>query len=144
MLEECALSGPMVFSDPYVSSSPVVGRAVADLRGFTDSRELALAGHRSRAVPAGAIHELMITDEDARLEGRVDRVALLAFFEVVEAGVILLDGVVTIGDAQVGVVAGFDETHMPNHQNICLRGELRDGESLRIAVGDRVEIAGAG
>lgn len=138
------MSGPMVFTDPYVSSSPVVGRVVAVLRGVTDRRGLALAGHRSRAVPAGVVHELMITDEDARLEGRVDRVALLAFFEVVEAGVILLDGAVRIGETQVGAVAGFDETHMPNHQNICLRGALRDGESLKIAVGDRVEISGVG
>ncbi len=136
------MSGPMVFADPYVSSSPVVGRVVAVLRGVTDLRGLEFAGHRSRAVPAGAVHEFMITDENARLEGRVDRVALLAFVEIIEAGVILLDAAVTIGETLIGVVAGFDETHMPNHQNICLRGERRDGESLGIAVGDRVEIAG--
>lgn len=136
------MSGPMVFANPYASSAPVVGRVVAVLRGVTEHRGLLLAGHRSRAVVAGAVHELMITDEDARLEGRVDRVALLAFFEIVEAGVILLDAAVTIADVPVGVVAGFDETHMPNHQNICLRGDLRDGETRLIAVGDRVEIAG--
>lgn len=138
------MSGPMVFADPYVASSPVAGRVVAVLRGVTDQRGLQLAGHRSRAVPAGIVHELMITDEDVRLEGRVDRVALLAFFEVVDGGVILLDSAVTIGGQEVGVVAGFDETHMPNHQNICLRGKLHDGEMLKIVVGDRVEIAGIG
>ena len=138
------MSGPMVFGDPYVSSSAVVGRVVAVLRGVTETRGLALAGHRSRAVTTGAVHELMITDEDARQEGRVDRVALLAFVEILEAGVILLDADVTIGDASVGVIAGFDETHMPNHQNICLRGDLQDGESRSIAVGDKVVIAGVG
>ncbi|MCC6935256.1 MAG: hypothetical protein IT333_01975 [Thermomicrobiales bacterium] len=138
------MSGPMVFGDPYASSSAVVGRVVAVLRGVTETRGLALAGHRSRAVTTGAVHELMITDEDARQEGRVDRVALLAFVEILEAGVILLDADVTIGDASVGVIAGFDETHMPNHQNICLRGDLQDGESRSIAVGDKVVIAGVG
>jgi len=138
------MSGPMVFGDPYVSSSAVVGRVVAVLRGVTETRGLALAGHRSRAVTTGAVHELMITDEDARQEGRVDRVALLAFVAILEAGVILLDADVTIGDASVGVIAGFDETHMPNHQNICLRGDLQDGESRSIAVGDKVVIAGVG
>ncbi len=138
------MSGPMVFGDPYASSSAVVGRVVAVLRGVTETRGLALAGHRSRAVTTGAVHELMITDEDARQEGRVDRVALLAFVEILEAGVILLDADVTIGDASVGVIAGFDETHMPNHQNICLRGDLQDGEARSIAVGDKVVIAGVG
>lgn len=138
------MSGPMVFGDPYASSSAVVGRVVAVLRGVTETRGLALAGHRSRAVTAGAVHELMITDEDARQEGRVDRVALLAFVEILEAGVILLDADVTIGSASVGVIAGFDETHMPNHQNICLRGSLEDGESRSIVVGDNVIIAGVG
>jgi len=138
------MSGPMVFGDPYASSSAVVGRVVAVLRGVTETRGLALAGHRSRAVTTGAVHELMITDEDARQEGRVDRVALLAFVEILEAGVILLDADVTIGDASVGVIGGFDETHMPNHQNICLRGDLQDGESRSIAVGDKVVIAGVG
>lgn len=138
------MSGPMVFGDPYASSSAVVGRVVAVLRGVTETRGLALAGHRSRAVTTGAVHELMITDEDARQEGRVDRVALLAFVAILEAGVILLDADVTIGDASVGVIAGFDETHMPNHQNICLRGDLQDGESRSIAVGDKVVIAGVG
>jgi hypothetical protein len=30
---------------------------------------------------------------------------------------------------------------MPNHQNICLNGDLSDGESIGIAVGDVVRIA---
>jgi hypothetical protein len=83
----------------------------------------------------------MITDEATDVETTVNRVALIAFFEVLEGGVILLDDQVTIGDRLVGTVAGFDETHMPNHQNICLNGELSDGESIAIAVGDPVRIA---
>ena len=136
------MSGPAVFGkNPYVAKSDVKGRVVAVLRGVTDQRGLYLTAFRSRAVPAGEIHELMITDEDCDVESTVNRVALIAFFEVQDGGVILLDDRVTIGDRVVGTVAGFDETHMPNHQNICLRGELRDGESIEIRVGDAVTLA---
>jgi hypothetical protein len=120
--------------------SPVRGRIVAVLRGVTDHRGLFLTSYRSRAVPNGEIHELMITDESADIETTVNRVALIAFFEVTDGGVILLDDTVVIGDQVVGVVAGFDETHMPNHQNICMRGELRDGESFAIQLGAPVII----
>ena len=136
------MSGPAVFGkNPYVAKSDVTGRVVAVLRGVTDQRGLYLTAFRSRAVPAGAVHELMITDEDLDVESTVNRVALIAFFEVLDGGVILLEDQVTIGEQLVGTVAGFDETHMPNHQNICLRGELKDGETLNIGVGDRVTIA---
>lgn len=136
------MSGPAVFGkNPYVAKSDVSGRVVAVLRGVTDRRGLYLTAFRSRAVPAGEIHELMITDEDCDIETTVDRVALIAFFEVRDGGVILIDDRVTIADRAIGSVAGFDETHMPNHQNICLRGERRDGDSFAIRVGDPVRIS---
>ncbi len=136
------MSGPAVFgANPYVSKSAVSGRVVAVLRGVTDQRGLYLTAFRSRAVPAGEIHELMITDEQCDIESTVNRVALIAFFEVLEGGVILLADSLSIGHRVIGTVAGFDETHMPNHQNICLRGELTDGESVKIQVGDVVRIA---
>src|SRR3712207_6302655 len=54
------MSGPSAFgTNPYVSKTPVVGRVVAVLRGVTDRRGLFLTEYRSRAVPAGEIHELM-------------------------------------------------------------------------------------
>jgi len=136
------MSGPAVFGkNPYVAKSDVTGQVVAVLRGVTDRRGLFLTAHRSRAVPSGEIHELMITDEVPDIESTVNRVALIAFFEVTVGGVILLDDYVTIGERVVGSIAGFDETHMPNHQNICLRGELSDGDALEIHVGDPVRIA---
>ncbi len=136
------MSGPAAFgTNPYVAKSDVSGRVVAVLRGVTDQRGLYLTAFRSRAVPAGEIHELMITDENCDVETTVNRVALIAFFEVLDGGVVLLDDTVTIGERIVGSVAGFDETHMPNHQNICLSGELRDGESIEIRVGERIRIS---
>lgn len=130
------MSGPAVFGpDVYASRRDVQGRIVAVLRGVTDRRDLYLTELRSRAVPRYIVHELMTTDEPASLGNTVNRVALLGFFEVEVGGVILVGDSVYAGDKLLGTVAGFNETHMPNHQNICLKSdELADGESLGLAI----------
>jgi len=117
-----------------------VGRVVAVLRGTTEQRGLQITSYRSRAVPVGEIHELMITDEDASLESTVNRVALLAFFEITSGGVVLIGDRVVAGEVDLGVVAGFDETHMPNHQNICLLGTWLDGADVGIELDAVVQI----
>jgi hypothetical protein len=84
----------------------------------------------------------MVTDEDAQLESTVNRVALLAFFEVEAGGVLLVGDRVTSGARELGRLAGYDETHMPNHQNICVVGsDFRDGETLGLQVGDELTFA---
>lgn len=137
-----ALSGPAVFGpDVYVAASDVLGRVVVVLRGKTDQRGLQLEAHRSRATPRYEIHELMLTDEAAETSTSVDRVGLIAFFEVLHGGVILVGGSVYLGHRLLGSVAGFNETHMPNHLNVCLRADaLIDGEELGLQPGDIVRI----
>lgn len=77
----------------------------------------------------------MVTDESAGPGDTVMRVALTCFFEVEQPGVLLIGSEVYAGDIRLGVVAGFDDTHMPNHQNICLRSDaLVDGKSAGIEV----------
>lgn len=132
------MSGPAVFGpDVYATRRDVDGVVVAVLRGVTDRRGLYLTELRSRAVARYAVHELMITDEPADLESTVNSVALIAFFEVANSGVLLVGDQVFWGDTLLGTVAGFNETHMPNHQNICLKAaEIQDGEMLGLAVED--------
>lgn len=134
------MSGFLVYgTDVYASRRDLRGRIVTVLRGVTDQRGLELKEFRSRAAPAGVIHELMSTDEDATPGDRVDRVALIGFFEVEAGAVILVGDEVWSGTTLLGTVAGFDETHMPNHQNICLRtADLSDGEALGLSVEDAV------
>jgi hypothetical protein len=134
------LSGPALFGpDPYASKRPVVGRIVVVLRGVTEQRGLALTDYRSRAVPRGQVHELMLTDEAADTGSRVDRVALLAFFEIEAGGVLLVGDRVSCGARELGRLAGFDETHMPNHQNICLVSQdFRDGATQGLELGDEL------
>ena len=137
------MPGPGVFgANPYVSKRAVAGRIVAVLRGVTDQRGLSLTAFRSRAAPRWQIHELMLTYEVAELETTVNRVALLAFFEVEVGGVLLVGDRVTSGARELGSLAGFNDTHMPNHQNICLISkELCDGATLGLEVGDELRFA---
>jgi hypothetical protein len=136
------MSGPDVFGkDPYVSKTPVRGRVVAVLRGVSEHRGLFIEEYRSRAVVGHSVHELMVTDELVEASTTVDRVGLIAFIEVVDAGVILLDDHVLVAGVDVGSVAGFNDTHMPNHQNICLYGSLLDGAALGIELNAEVLIS---
>lgn len=41
----------------------------------------------------------------------------------------------------VGEIAGFDQTHLPNHQNIVMKAkEIRSGVELGMRLGDRIII----
>ncbi|HUG14081.1 MAG TPA: hypothetical protein VMM78_03600 [Thermomicrobiales bacterium] len=136
------MSGPDVFGEsPYFSKTDVVGQVVAVLRGVTDQRGLQIEGYRSRAVRAGDVHELMITDEPADIGKTVNHVALIAFFEVTQGGVLLQHDRVTIDGADIGRLAGFNETHMPNHQNICLVGIVQDGAALGVTLCSEVRVS---
>lgn len=134
------MSGPAVFGpNVYASRRDVDGMVVAVLRGVTDQRGLYLTELRSRAVSRHAVHELMITNELADLETTVNHVALIAFFEVTASGVLLVGDEAYWGETLLGTVAGFNETHMPNHQNICLTAaEIQDGETLGLALEDTI------
>ena len=137
------MSGPEVFgTHPYAANRALSGEVVTVLRGVTGQRGLALERYRSRAVAAGQVHELMTTNQpDAQPGAIVDAVALIGFFEVSRSGVILVGSRVSVGGIALGVVAGFDDTHMPNHQNICLLvDDFRDGVGLGLSVGDLVRI----
>jgi hypothetical protein len=138
------MSGPDAFgTNPYADNRPVSGELVTILHGVTDDRGLVLEAYRSRAVVAGQVHELMTTNRQGVGPGdTVDDVALIGFFEVSRSGVLLIGSRVTVGGHDLGTIAGFDDTHIPNHQNICLQvDDLHDGLDLGLSVGDLVRFA---
>jgi len=58
-----------------------------------------------------------------------------------------MGGIVAVGDKVqierkfVGEIAGFDQTHLPNHQNIVMKAkEIRSGVELGMRLGDRIII----
>ena len=123
----------------YGDRRPVVGEVVALLHVTFEERGLELIQSKSRALCEGEIHELMITDEEgAAPGGGADRVSAIAFFEVKEGGLIVVGDGVTLNDAFLGAVAGYDMTHMPNHMNVLVYSESLDSGPIR--VGDEITI----
>lgn len=128
----------MFKENPYVRKADVTGRLVVLLRGKYRERGLSLIKPISRALNAGEVHELIITDQDAQPGDTVNPIAYLGFFVVENPGVIVKGDELCAGGRVIGVLAGYDETHMPNHLNIVVHGERRDGEERGLALGDLI------
>lgn len=128
----------------YAAKSDIRGRIAVVLRGLLENRNLNLITPISRAFPVGTIIELIGTDEEnAGPGGTVQRIAYIGFVELLDGGVLLTGDPVSIKGVRVGTIAGFDDTHMPNHQNTILRMEKRiAGADLGFVPGDPVCIHG--
>jgi len=120
----------------YGKRKQIEGEVVALLHVNFEDRGLRLIETKSRAVRLNEIHELMITDEDAAPGGGADSVRAIAFFEVTKPGLIVVGDKVTVGVKPLGTLAGYDETHMPNHMNILVKAPSLDEPEIR--VGDKV------
>jgi hypothetical protein len=128
----------------YHSKSPIRGRVVTVLQGQLENRSLQLIKPISRTFPAGTIIELIATDEPGAVPGgTADRIAYIAFVELLDGGVLLAGDPVLIGGREIGRIAGYDDTHMPNHQNTIISvDQRRSGADLGISLGDPVLIPG--
>jgi hypothetical protein len=132
-------------ADPYAAKTPVSGSLAVVLRTRMEDRGLALIKQPSRCVRRYDIHELILTDEaDAKPGAAVNRIAYLGFLEIEQGGVIVSGDGVWLDGRHIGTLAGFDETHMPNHLNIVIRAAaLADGLELGAALGMSVKFASA-
>lgn len=126
--------------NPYYAKRQVEGRLLAVLDGTYEDRGLTLIKPPSRAVRAGEIHEVIITEEQARPGLQVNKIAYLAFFEVQRGGVIVSGDEVWVGKQLLGKIAGYDETHMPNHLNIVLTGVRKSGREYNLTLEEAVVI----
>ncbi len=124
------------------------GRIVCVLHARSERRGMQLEVHPSRAIPAGEIHELALTDDSGAAPGaRVDRVAYVGFLEIVRGGVVVVGEEVSLGGRELGKVVGFDCTHFPNHMCIVVRGPLwQTGKEMGVALEETVllELKGDG
>ncbi len=128
----------------YASKIDIETRVVAVLDGKLDNRNLNLIKPISRTFSKGTIIELILTDEDFATPGvAVNRIAYLAFVELLNGGVLLYGDELLWNDMIIGKIVGFDDTHMPNHQNTVIYSENRiSGKELGIKVNDRIIIKG--
>ncbi|MDK2835389.1 MAG: hypothetical protein PWP21_166 [Thermosediminibacterales bacterium] len=115
----------MFKKNPYFKKKPVKGEIIVVLDGYLDNRQLKLITPISRCVKKNEVHELIITEENVKPGDTVDKIAYLGFFECENSGVIVSGDKVLINNKYFGEIAGFDETHMPNHLNIVIKNKTR-------------------
>jgi len=130
----------MIKKSPYVKKKIPKGNVVVILDFKTKERGLNLIMPHSRAVKKNEIHEIMTTSDKDAAPGKVaNDVAYVGFFEVEEGGVIVIGDSVNIGVKLIGEVVGFDDTHMPNHQNIVLYSSKdKTGAELNIDLNEEI------
>ncbi len=130
----------MIKNSPYVKKRVIKGNIIAILDSIIEKRGLNLITPRSRVAKKGEIHELIATEEAEASPGKiVNNVAYVCFFEVSEGGVIVRGDEVYISGKFIGKIAGFDDTHMPNHQNIVLyTDKKKTGLELKINLDENI------
>jgi hypothetical protein len=129
----------MFKSDPYFAKSVLTGKLVVVLDGQYPERGLSLIPQPSRAICRYQVHELIMTDQDARPGDTVNPIAYLGFVEFQQGGVMVAGDRVVVDGEDIGFVCGFDETHMPNHLNIVVQGERVSGRQRNLSLGQQVE-----
>lgn len=127
----------MFKANPYAKKTEIRGNLVVVLEGRLEERSLQLITPISRALLKGEIHELILTDEEGAKPGSsVNAIAYLGFFEVTAGGVMVSGDEVFLHQQLIGTVAGFDETHLPNHLNIVIKvPERKSGVELGAELG---------
>jgi len=145
-----------VSTDPYArrlikldffhAKRPVALTVVVVLDGYLDNRSLSLIQPISRAYAQHTIIELIATDELSAVPGgSVQAIAYLGFVELLTSGVIVVWDEVLVRGQVVGTSAGYDDTHMPNHQNVLVSVKKRvSGKDLGWQVGEQVDIRTSG
>lgn len=126
--------------NPYYLKRPVRGRLAVVLDGVFDDRGLQLIKPPSRALKAAEIHEFILTDEEKSPGDSVNRIGYVGFAEITVGGVIIIGDPVRVGNKMIGKIAGFDETHMPNHLNILIQGSRTSGRELALSLEDEMVI----
>jgi len=132
----------LIKKSPYAQKKIIKGSIVVILDSIIEKRGLKLITPHSRAVKKGEIHELITTEEKEAGPGKiVNNVAYVCFFEVSEGGVIIRGDEVYVNKKFIGKIAGFDDTHMPNHQNIILyASKKKTGVELKINLDEEISI----
>lgn len=129
-------------ASPYYAKSDLIGKLVVTLTTTFETRGLVLIAQPSRCICTNQIHELIMSDEEGIGPGStVNKIAYVGFVEIEQGGVIISGDEVLYNDQLIGHIAGFDETHMPNHYNIVLRAaERKTGEALGLVPGGKITI----
>jgi len=131
----------MFKTSPYAKKKQLKGNVVVVLDGKYEERGLKLIAPRSRCLLANEVHEMILTDESSKPGDTVNKIAYLGFFVVKESTVIVVGDELKVNGKLIGHIAGFDETHMPNHYNIVINAKERiSGKDRNVDLDDEVTI----
>jgi hypothetical protein len=130
--------------DFFHSKKEIKGAVSVVLKGSLNNRGLNLINPISRAYKKHDIIELIATNETNATPGEiVNSIAYIAFVEVLNSGVILVGDPVLHKGKEIGKIAGYDDTHLPNHQNVIVKvTEMKSGEELNLKVDDEIIFPG--
>lgn len=130
----------IIVAPSRILRAPLEARFVGVLDSRREGRGLSLIHPRTRCIRRHEVHELIVTDEPGAGPGKpVNRCHYLGFVEFLAAGVLVEGDTLAIAGRTIGAIAGFDESHFPNHYNIVIRGpRLVTGIELDQKPGDPV------
>lgn len=115
----------------YTDKRTITARIVAVLKGTLEDRGLKIIFPRSRAVRQHDVVELMTTmQRECKAGDRVDRVTYIGFAEIENSGVLRVGDHVVFDGQVLWSVAGFDETHYPNHLNVIMKPVAEKTEAV--------------
>lgn len=126
---------------PCTSKPPLLAQVVAVLHARAEKRGLVLAPYPSRAVVKHEVHELILTEEDAAPGTTVNLIAYACFFEILGSGILWQDDRVLLNEQEIGTLAGYEFSHLPNHMNIIVRARTKalTGLEMKLTPGDPLE-----
>ena len=81
---------------------------------------------------------IMINENQAQSKAKVTQFSELGFIEFSSSGVLTQGDTVTIGKRDVGTIAGFDETPLPNYINVILKVTTMGPDSLEVKPGNKI------
>jgi hypothetical protein len=130
----------MIVAASRILRDALTARFVGVLDSRREGRGLQLIHPRTRCIRRYDVHELIVTDDPGAGPGRpVNRCHYLGFVEFQAGGLVVEGDRMNVAGQVIGTVAGFDESHFPNHYNIVIRGpRLVTGAELKQKPGDEV------
>lgn len=134
----------LINTDFFHAKRDIPSRVAVVLDGHLENRNLQLILPMSRAFSEKTIVELIATDDQHAQPGAVVQpIAYIAFVELERSGVILVGDELEWNGNIIGTIAGYDDTHMPNHQNIIISVPKRiSGKELGLTIEDTITIKG--
>jgi hypothetical protein len=124
-------------------SAPAEVELVMVLGHSRPEREMVREPLATRCVIAGEVHELVAVDPVTLRDGRYHGASYIGFGTFTRSAVIHVGEPLLLDGVALGVVGGFDGTHLPNHLNILIETDRpAHGRDLGLVVGCRLLFAG--